>query len=304
MAATLLLRPSPTPVAPTVRQIVLKDLDRVETYPTLSDTAVRVLGMAERDDISVAEVAAIVRRDGVLAVRVLRTANSCAFRGRNEVEDVQQAILRMGLQECARLLCAMGLRGVYERCVPAVRERCEAILRHSLFVGRLASGLARLAAVCPPGPAFTAGLLHDIGRVVFCVKCNPAPANLPAQWEDDETLAAERTTYGIDHCAVGYQFATCNTLPESVVRVTLNHHRPAEEQLQRTLVSLVALAECVTNHVQRKHNIVGYKLDDCHAFEVLSSDWGRERRGMFRAGLASATVQALRDTRRMLKSMA
>jgi len=304
MAATLLLRPSPTPITPTVRHLVLKDLDRVETYPTLSDTAVRLLGLTERDDISVAEVAAIVRRDGVLTVRVLRAANSCMFRGRNEVEDVQQAVLRMGVQQCAQLLGAAGLRKIYERYAPAVRERCDVLLRHSLFVGRFASGLARLATVCPPGPAFTAGLLHDIGRIVFCVNINTAQTNLPDVYEGEDALAAERAAYSVDHCAVGYQFATCNNLPESVARVVLNHHRPAEERLQRTLVALVAVAERVTNHVQRKHNITGYDLGACPAFRVLSRDWGQARIDVFRAGLASATVQALRDTRHMLKSIA
>jgi putative nucleotidyltransferase with HDIG domain len=305
MAATLMERTAdPVRPASTVRQTVLNDLDRVDTYPTLSDTAIRVVGMADRSDVSVAEVAAVVRRDGVLAARILRVANSCAFRGRGVIEDVQQGVLRIGLQECTRILCAMGLRSVYEGHPPAVRARCDALLRHSLFVGRLASGLARIGAVVPPAVAFTAGLLHDIGRVILCVKCDGTIAAPPSTRETDETPAAERAVYGIDHCAIGYQFATRNNLPETVVRAALNHHRPEEEQFQRPLVALVAFAERVSNHVQWHHNVAGYDLDACPRFEVLSDNWGAKRAGALRAGLADAAVQAIRDTRRMLKSCA
>jgi putative nucleotidyltransferase with HDIG domain len=302
MTASLMFREQPAPT--TVRQTVLADLGWLESYPTLSDTAVRVMTMAEREDVSVAEVATVVRRDGVLAARLLRVANSCAYRGKVEVDDVQPAVLRIGLQECTRLLSAMGLKGIYERCAPAVRERCEALLRHSLFVARLSAGLARLGAVCPPGPAFTAGLLHDIGRIVLCVKCDGTVADPPLVREDDTTTATEREVYGIDHCAIGYQFATRNNLPENVVRVTVNHHRPEEERFQRTMVALVAVAECVANHVQYKHTIADYDLKECPRFAVLSQEWGRKREDAFRTGLAGATVQAIRDTRRMLKACA
>jgi putative nucleotidyltransferase with HDIG domain len=299
MTASLMLRAVPDAVK--VRHTVLTDLGWLDSYPTLSDTVVQVLTMTERPDVSVAEVSAVVRRDSVLTARLLRVANSCAYRGRMEVDDVQPAVLRIGLQECTRLLAAMGLKSVYERCAVGVRERCEVLLRHSLFVGRFAAGLARLGAVCPPGPAFTAGLLHDIGRVVLCVKCDD-DVDAPSVREDDHTPSAEREVYGIDHCAIGYQFMTRNGMPESVVRVALNHHRPEEEQFQSALVALVAVAERVANHVQWHHTIADYNLDECPRFEVLSKDWGRKRVDAFRKGLADTTIQAIKDTRQMLKA--
>jgi HD-like signal output (HDOD) protein len=304
MLAQLMIRPTPADPNPTtLRRMALADLERVETFPTLSDTTIQLVGMADRENVSVAEVAAVIRRDGVLAAWILRAANTCAYRGRTAVDDVQQAILRMGVPECSRLLCAGGLRRIYDQYSPAIRERCDVLLRHSLFVGQLASGLAKLSDSVAPGPAFTAGLLHDIGRVILCVKCDAATSP-PATREDDDTPAHERDAYGIDHCAIGYQFATRNALPENVVRVTLNHHRPEEEHLQCPMVSLVALAERIANHVQWSHNIAGYPLDECPRFEVLSRGWGQKRMDSFRAGLSATAIRALRATRLMLKSCA
>ncbi|HEY1186841.1 MAG TPA: HDOD domain-containing protein, partial [Gemmata sp.] len=282
------------------------DLDRADTYPTLSETTVRVMSMANRPDVSVAEVAALVRRDGVLAAGVLRAANSCAIRGAKEIEDVQPAVLRMGLHECCKLLSAMGVKNVYNRCSVAVQERCDVILRHSLFVARLASGISLEMGIGQPGPAFTAGLLHDMGRLVACVKCpeDSTAAALVTADETAETLRTECAVWGLDHCEIGHQFATRNKLPETVAQTMLNHHRPADEEKHRELVALVAVTERMAAHVQRKHNIAGYNLVACPFFPVLARGWTPRRAAEFHKALPGAVVQAMRDTRTMLKSCA
>jgi putative nucleotidyltransferase with HDIG domain len=199
------------------------------------------------------------------------------------------------------MLCTMGVRAMYNRCPPAVQKRCDAVHRHSLFVAHLATGLNRVACLGFGGVEFTAGLLHDIGRVIIGVKSPPDAAPPPAG-ADADCLNAEREQYGIDHCAVGYQFATRNNLPEPLVRAILNHHRPDDEQLQRKLVSLLAVANRVAHHVQREHNIAGYDLDKCPFLPVLAYDWSGEKEDAFRRAVPATVVRALKDTRHMLKA--
>ncbi|QJW94320.1 HDOD domain-containing protein [Frigoriglobus tundricola] len=305
MTPPLLTRPrAELPSRSSLGKIVVSDLDRVDTYPTLSDTTVRVMGMVNNSNVSVAEVAGIVRRDGVIAGAVLRAANSCAYRGAKEIEEVQQGVLRMGLQECLKLLSTMGVKTMYNRYPAAVQERCDTLLRHSLFVARLASGLSTAAAVGLPGPAFTAGLLHDIGRVVMCVKCpdDAATAALLTGEETEDTVQLERDRVGTDHGAVGADFAVRNKLPESIVRVILNHHRPADEVAHRELVALVAVADRIANHVQVRHNVTGYNLVTCPHFPVLARRWTPVRAAAFHKTLAQTVVQAMRDTKTMLRS--
>ncbi|MBA4065367.1 MAG: hypothetical protein C0501_16975 [Isosphaera sp.] len=308
MATNFLTREAPAarPNRLSVREAVLRELDRVEAYPTLSATAVQVIALSDNPDASAGTVAGLVRRDGVLAAAVLRAANSWAYRGKTAVNDIQQAVLLLGLQECSRLVSALGVKATYAKHPPAVRERCDVLLRHSLFVARLAAGAAKLTGVSNPGAAFAAGLLHDIGRVVACVRCPDAFAEAdPIDFaEDDGTLGRERDVLGIDHCAVGFQFATKNTLPEGVARTILNHHRPAEEHLQRGLVTLVTVADRVANHVQREHQIAGYDLGACPFFATLAESCTGSQEKALRAGLPNLVVKAIRETRALLKSTA
>lgn len=289
---------------PCTRDIVLSDLERVESYPMLSDSAVRAAALASTPDASAAEVAAVIRRDSVLTAAVLRVANTWTYRGRAEVGDVLQAVLRIGLKECATLVCAIGMRNLYKSHPPEVQKRCDVLLRHSLFVAQVAAGLARLTGAEFEGTEFTAGLLHDIGRIVATVKVpEAAEAADPLDFrEDDDTLAHERNVLGIDHCAIGYQFAIQNSLPEPVVRVILNHHRPGEEKLHRELVALLSAADALANYVQDKHKVAGFEPARHPAFAVLVTGWPSDRKAKFRSAFPGTVVQALRDTRAMLKA--
>jgi putative nucleotidyltransferase with HDIG domain len=309
MPAPVLARqfvPDPATAAPRPRDAVLRDLERVETYPVLSDTAVRATALVNNPNASVAEVAEVVRRDGVIAAAVLRVVNTCKFRGRGEIGNIQQAVLRLGTQECAKLLCAIGVKGMYNRQPEAVQKRCEALLRHSLFVANLASGLNTAAKLGLGGTEFAAGLLHDIGRVIASVRA-PAEAAKgdPIDFrEDHKTLWKERDALGIDHSAIGYQFAIRNNLPESLVRVVLNHHRPDEEHLQRELVAVVAVADRIANHAQITHKVADYDLTECPFYEVLTLNWDRDRRHDLRDAMTGIVVESLRKTRQMLKAFA
>jgi hypothetical protein len=148
-------------------------------------------------------------------------------------------------------------------------------------------------------------LLHDIGRVVACVTApdDTHTAKLVTAEESEDTLQQEREAWGIDHCAIGFQFATKNNLPEAIIRVAFNHHRPAEEQHHRELVSLIAVVERLATHVQRKHNIVGYNLVACPHFPIFAQGWTAARATAFHKALPNMVVQAIRDTRAMLKSV-
>ena len=91
-AFTRLFRREPPPPA-ALSDLLLHDLGRVESFPTLSDTTVRAMAVANDPAATIGDLAELVRRDGVLAVSVLKVVNSAAYRGSQPTENVQQATL-------------------------------------------------------------------------------------------------------------------------------------------------------------------------------------------------------------------
>jgi putative nucleotidyltransferase with HDIG domain len=270
----------------------------------LSDTTVRAMALASSPDVPASALAAVVRRDGFVATAVLQMANSCRFRGKAAVDDLTQAVVRIGLRECARLITTIGVRRMFDRMNPAAQKACDKLHKHSLFVASIVGGMNRTFALGHPGTAFTAGLLHDVGRMIICARAADlfACADPMDYREEDGLLAREREWLGIDHCAVGYQFATKNNLPEPVVRAVLNHHRPYEENHHQDLVALVATADRLANHCQREHRFEGYDFDNCPAYALLSQFWAEPRKDAFRRAAGRVVVSALRDTRAMIKA--
>lgn len=297
---------TPPPKKPTGSG-VFANLDKLETLPHLSDTTVRAMALTNDPNATLADMAALIRRDGVLAAGLLKVANSVVYRGSTEVTDVQQAVMRIGLRGCANILAAAGVKSVYAKMPPAVKVTCENVLRHSLFVGGLATAIARNLRLMLGGDEYTAGLLHDIGRVVMCVH---APALYAGVWTGGsdagpEVRAAETAAFGTDHTAVGLLFAVKNNLPARIGKAIQHHHKPDDAEPEfRQLTAVVALADSIANHLQEHRNLDAFALDIDPAFEMLRRLVVSERAIAFPDQLKGLVVGCVRETRTVLKSLA
>ncbi|QJW94993.1 HDOD domain-containing protein [Frigoriglobus tundricola] len=300
-AFTRVFRRQPSPPVPVAG--LLGNLDRVETFPTLSDTAARAMAVMNDPNAALTDLVDLIRRDGVLAAAVLKLSNSAAYRGRYPTDTVAKAATKLGMRGCQQVVAAVGMRGVFKSRVPAAEAACEALLRHALFTATLATRLNAAGGIGFRGEEFTAGLLHDIGRVILCVR---APAAFPhidplTFREDAETLAHERAVAGTDHCEIGTRFARANALPRPVVCAIGHHHDPGAEKEYPLLVALTATADALANHVQRERKLTNFRPDLCSGFFHLRHVLGPDVVGDVRKALTSAVVDALRETRAMLR---
>lgn len=295
--------PPPRPL--TAGQKLFQNLDQVESLPHLSDTAVQAMTLANSADSTLAEMTNVIRRDGMMAAAVLKLANSAVYRGSGEVTDLAQAVVRIGFKGCGQLVSGIGMKSIYHGHPPAVQAGCETILKHSLFVATLAAAVRRVLFLDLNGEEFTAGLLHDIGRVVMCCKASDEylAAGLPEHDEADDLLAMEREAFGSDHCAVGSLFAVKNNLPTRIARVILNHHEPAAEREHRQLVALIALCDALANHMQLHHNLTGFDPDADAGFGTLATTLDADRLTRLRDQLPKVVVHCLKETRSMLRSI-
>src|SRR5207247_1703625 len=98
----------------------------------------RLVATPGREDASVAEVAAIIRQDPVIAARVLRSANSAAYIGRSPVSSIRDALLRLGLARIRRQALVASLYDAVP--VRGTRAAREIFWQHSLGVAH-GSGL-------------------------------------------------------------------------------------------------------------------------------------------------------------------
>ncbi len=132
-----------------------------------SPTVSQVLKLTSSDKCSMEQVAQAVSQDQTVALKVLKLANSSVYSRGDHVDTLHKAVLRIGMQSIRQAVLNIG---VVERFgSPAFQRHLSTPLfwEHSIACGLIAAELAHALGHEGPDIAFTAGLLHDLGRILY-----------------------------------------------------------------------------------------------------------------------------------------
>lgn len=210
-------------VRPLIRAVERRRL----RLPTLSTSVSRVIELVESPDANLDELASVVSQDPGLATRIMGVANSSFFRGAAAVENVHDALMRMGMREARTILIVVSLRSVVLRAPGQGQGHGKdptALWRHSL---RTATLTHELASECPPWAAsgFLVGMVHDLGQLVLQAYFSELPA-----WRDDGLAPDKSVCETLEdalHSPLGAFVLSTWGFGESLSLAVLNHHSSA-----------------------------------------------------------------------------
>ena len=180
--------------------------DALSKIPPFPPVAARIIESLSDENTHLKELVDLIRSDPKLSVQLLQRANSAVYGFASRISSVQDALLLLGLETVKALALTLAT-GKYTKVARQIPElhRC---WRHILATALLAEELAQAASV-PRDQAYTAGLLHDIGRLGLLVVYPTEYAELLRSADengqkDDSTylLDLERQRFGVDHCEV------------------------------------------------------------------------------------------------------
>ncbi|MGP8200389.1 MAG: HDOD domain-containing protein [Limisphaerales bacterium] len=199
--------------------------------PVVSETARKLVIQLNQPDLHRDELVETVRCDNILTAKLLRACNSASSGLREPVLSVDQALLLLGDNLIFRMVCAIGFSGSLGMAAPGYDTEANGLWSHSL---NTALGAEYLAAVESygnflPSTAFTAGLLHDIGKAVISRVLTPkARADIRTKITEQSLsrVEAEKAVLGADHSEVGACLLQRWSLPELIVQAVADHHSP------------------------------------------------------------------------------
>jgi putative nucleotidyltransferase with HDIG domain len=198
----------------------------VQDLPSLPAVVMELLSSIEQDNIDISVLAKKVSYDQALTAKTLRLANSSSFGLQVKVATIQQAITFLGFQTTRNLITAAAVTGCFPNGLcPGFNDK--AFWRHSIATAACARSLARRLRF-NQDVAFTAGLLHDIGRLVL-VTGHPQAYGEVLAWStthDGEWLDAERAVLGIDHVDAGVALAQHWNFSDTMRQAIAFHHAP------------------------------------------------------------------------------
>jgi putative nucleotidyltransferase with HDIG domain len=190
--------------------------------PPLPGSQVRALAIVGQAEVDFRELSKVVESDPSLTAAVLRAANSAMSSPLGRIETADQGLVRIGVERARRIIAGAIVSGNTSglgRANLDVTELWRHLVASALIADVAAWGEVRRSA------SFTAGLLHDIGRLGMAHVLPTRYAEVVALVRGGaETIEAEQHVFGVDHLAVGAEIARAWNVPDDIAEAIGDHH--------------------------------------------------------------------------------
>jgi HD-like signal output (HDOD) protein len=208
--------------------------------PVFRPVAIKLLSLLTKEEPDILDVAELLRSDPGFSAEILAVANSAAFVQTNRVNTVHKAIMVLGTDRTRMLVTRAALQGM----VRGMRQ--DATIQNCWIHSRASAAVAVWLAPhyqVHPDRAYTAALIHDIGRLGLLSAHGSLYTDLLARvsGSNENMMAAEQLLFSVDHCEAGQWLTRTWGLPEEFQETASSHHRYVDGAM-RDVNDLVACA--------------------------------------------------------------
>lgn len=218
-----------------------------------SATIIQLLDLISDPDADFREAVATIECDSVLSAKLLARCNTVQLGLAQPLGSVKQCVLHLGYAEIHRLILSLSFGPQLGGELPGYDMAAGTLWQHSLTTARLTPKILSLAlnSEMDASIAYTAGLVHDLGKLVVAQLLN---ASLKKHIHDlmaDEgktLLEAEVATLGADHAEIGAELLDYWRLPGPIVEAVRHHHAPSQARPTK-LAAAIHVANTVAHQV-------------------------------------------------------
>jgi putative nucleotidyltransferase with HDIG domain len=222
-----------------------KMVDRIKPIPQV---ALKIMRMIGEDSYSVKTLAAEVKKDQVISGQVLKYCNSVIFSGKKGIDSIDDALLIIGQNALAKNVTAIAVKNMFASGNLGYSMVKGGLYHHAIGVGVLSEMLAKKTGRTHAFSAYTAGLLHDIGKIAldqFVADSVPMFYRNLLDHQTTGILDLEQRYMGTDHTRVGKILAERWSLPGRITDAITHHHTPETGEGDKGTVETVALANAL-----------------------------------------------------------
>jgi putative nucleotidyltransferase with HDIG domain len=207
--------------------------------------ALKVLRIINEGLYDIRNLTEEIRKDQVISARTLQLCNSVMFARRKKIESLDHALVMLGQDLLLKLVISASLNNFFSQAGMGYSLCKGGMYHHAVGTAVIAEKLAEITEKVDPPLAYTAGLLHDIGKVVLDQFVNSAFPLFYRQVNDEgkNFSEVEKQVLGTDHTEVGAGLAHNWSFPESLVEAIRHHHNPEDARQHKGLVHIVYLAD-------------------------------------------------------------
>ena len=200
-------------------------LKQIEYLPVFNRTAQKALQLLLEDTDHNKEIADVIKYDPGLTANVLRLANSAYFAKAIEIKDINSAVNYLGRDKMYQILTLSSASHYFKQQAKGYEHGQGEIWEHSISVGIIAEYLSYLEPKVNKGLFFTAGILHDIGKIILSLWVSDLWRDILFLIDQGvDFIEAEKRILGYTHALVGGAILQRWLFPDDVILTARNHH--------------------------------------------------------------------------------
>jgi HD-like signal output (HDOD) protein len=215
--------------------------------PTMPEVASRLLRSFDDDSVGLAQIAALIEKDGALTARVLRLANSAHYSPSHQISTVVDAAHALGLETLRNLAMAACLSGAF----PKVQGLDRAVFwRHSIATANYSRILARMLGAddTTADTAYLAGLMLRTGQLLMAIDAPQLVADVEAHAaEPGSRFSLEEHRFGCTHADVTASLAAHWHFPDRMVEAFKDANTPLEIRPFSLIAAVLHVAEVLAD---------------------------------------------------------
>ncbi len=244
-------------------------VESIDRLPSLPSIAARLIDVVNSPESSADDAAELIEKDPALTTKILRLANSAFYGMPRSISSVSSAVVILGFNTIRSVALSATIVKMFPKGTGAAPFDYMRFWRHSIVSAMVARSIARRLfnfMMLDPEGAFCAGLLHDIGRLIFqqYVPEDCVGACELARTRAIPLIEAEMEVMGITHARIGSILADKWALPIDLENALVFHHEPQAATSGKELVATIHLAD-----------IICHAIDvDLWDGEVAPKQWG------------------------------
>ncbi len=232
-----------------------KIINSLASLPSMPDTYLKIKEcLTNISNVSIDQIADLIEQDTSISAELLRWANSALFGQRHQVDTVKRAVLVLGLDIVEGLVLS---ESVFGSIAPRAAKGFDlkTFQTHSMACGITAKVLISELPYMDPKDedrAFTAGLLHDIGKLIEAryLAEQFKKIIITARENKISMLKAEYEILATSHEEIGGYLADWWSLPAFIVNAIRWHHEPALCNADREIIAAVHVADVLVQQFE------------------------------------------------------
>lgn len=217
----------------------------IDRLPVLPEISQRIMLLLRDPNSSMKDVTELVRQDQVIALSIMKMANSAMYGGLTEMKDLNGACTRLGMKAIANVVQTVASNNLFVTGDKRLKGFMKKLWRHSIATAHCANSIAVSMAEPRSETLFFAGLVHDIGKVllldIITGQYTGAIANLRV------TADLLREVIDSFHPLLGLHVAQHWNLPAEFGAILYLHHNPGASPYEEwtPMIHTVALANLI-----------------------------------------------------------